>query len=104
MALESQIVDRILRYLNALEGCVAEKVHGNAFQFGRPDINGCWNSICFRIEVKTPDHGNKPSKAQELNLKKWARAGAVCFVAYSLNDVRYIFEEREDVWTKRKKR
>lgn len=89
MALESQIVDRILKYLNEkVEGCIAEKVHGNALQFGRPDINGCWKGRSFRIEVKTPDHGNKPTKAQELNLKRWEKAGALCFVAYSLDDVK----------------
>jgi hypothetical protein len=61
---------------------------GNAFQFGRPDINGCWRGRCFRIEVKSPDHGNKPSKAQKLNLKRWERAGALSFTAYSLKEVK----------------
>lgn len=88
LPLESQIVNRILKYLNSLDNCVAEKVHGNAFQFGRPDVNGCINGKSFRIEVKTPDHGNKPSKAQELNLALWEKAGALCFVAYSLDDVK----------------
>lgn len=88
MALESQITNRILKYLNGLEDCVAEKVMGNAFQFGRPDINACWKGRSVRIEVKTPDHGNKPSKAQELNLRQWSKAGALAFVAYSLEDVK----------------
>lgn len=93
MPLESSIVDRILKYLNGLPGCVAEKVHGNALQSGRPDVNGCYNGRSFRIEVKTPDHGNKPSKLQEQNLKKWKRCGALCFVAYSLDDVKeWIYE------------
>jgi hypothetical protein len=87
--LESQIVNRILKYLNEqVDNCIAEKVMGNAFQFGRPDINGCWKGRSFRIEVKTPDHGNKPTKAQELNLLKWEKAGSLCFVAYSLDDVK----------------
>jgi hypothetical protein len=88
LALESQITNRILKYLNGLEDCVAEKVMGNAFQFGRPDINACWKGRSVRIEVKTPDHGNKPSKAQELNLRQWSKAGALAFVAYSLEDVK----------------
>jgi hypothetical protein len=88
LALESQITNRILKYLNGLEDCVAEKVMGNAFQFGRPDINACWKGRSVRIEVKTPDHGNKPSKAQELNLRLWDKAGALAFVAYSLEDVK----------------
>jgi hypothetical protein len=90
LALESQITNRILKYLNGLEDCVAEKVMGNAFQFGRPDINACWKGRSVRIEVKTPDHGNKPSKAQELNLRQWSKAGALAFVAYSLEDVKEI--------------
>lgn len=93
MALESQIVNRILKYLNEeVKECIAEKVHGSALQSGRPDINGCWKGKSFKIEVKTPDHDNKPSKLQEINLKKWKKCGALCFVAYSLDDVKeYIF-------------
>ena len=63
MPLESSITNRILKYLNnEVENCIAEKVAGNAFQKDRPDINGCWKERCFRIEVKSPDHGNKPTK------------------------------------------
>lgn len=89
MPLETQITNRILKYLNeTVTDCVAEKVMGNAFQFGRPDINGCWKGKCFRIEVKSPDHANKPTKIQMLNLAKWKKAGAITIVAYSLEDVK----------------
>lgn len=89
MALESTITNNILKYLNyEVKDCVAEKVAGNAFQKDRPDINGCWKGRAFRIEVKSPDHGNKPTKGQLLNLKKWEKAGAISFVAYSVEDVR----------------
>lgn len=88
MALESQITDRIIKYLNSLDNCVAEKVMGNAFQSARPDINGCWCGRSLRIEVKSPDHGNKATKAQLLNLEKWRKAGALAFVAYSVEDVK----------------
>lgn len=93
MPLETTITKRILDWINGLEGGVAEKVMGNAFQFGRPDINACYRGRCIRIEVKTPDHGNKPSKAQELDIKKWRKAGALAFVAYSLDDVKRMFYE-----------
>lgn len=94
MPLETAITDSILKYLNGLPDCIAEKVHGSIYQFGRPDINACIQGRSVRIEVKSPDHGNKPSKAQKLDMKKWRKAGAVCFVAYSLADVkRRIFEE-----------
>lgn len=93
MPLEKSIQARILKWINSLEGGIAENVMGNAFQFGRPDINACFLGRSIRIEVKTPDHGNKPSKAQEIDIKKWRRAGCLAFVAYSLEDVQKIFEE-----------
>lgn len=97
MPLESQITNNIIKYINSLEGGIAEKVMGNAFQFGRPDINACYKGRCIRIEVKTPDHGNKPSKAQELDIKKWKRAGAIAFVAYSVQEVKEVIESLEDI-------
>lgn len=91
MPLESTIQAKILKYLNyEVKNCIAENVMGNAFQKDRPDINGCWEGRSFRIEVKSPDHGNKPTKGQLLNLKKWKKAGAIAFVAYSLEDVKKV--------------
>jgi len=91
MALETAITGSILKYLNSLENCVAEKVFGGMIgKKGKADINGCWKGRSFRIEVKSPDHGNETSLAQELNLKKWARAGALCLVVYSLKEVKEV--------------
>jgi penicillin-binding protein-related factor A (putative recombinase) len=88
MALESSITKRILGYLNRIEGCIAEKIHGNAFtKSGTADINACYKGKCIKIEVKTSDHGNKTSKLQERYLRNWAKAGAICVVAYSLREV-----------------
>ena len=92
MPLESAIVSSILGYLNGLKGCIAEKVHGNAFQSGRPDINACLEGQLYRIEVKTPDHGNEPTKLQLMNLKKWAKAGAICVVVWSLDEVKNLIK------------
>lgn len=88
--LESTIQNNIIDYLKRLPGCIAENVHGNAFQVGRPDINACYKGRLLRIEVKSPDHGNTPSELQKKNLQKWAKAGAVCFVAYSLEEVKWV--------------
>ncbi len=88
MALETTITNGIIKYLNGLHGCLAEKIMGNAFQKDKPDINGCWRGQMFKIEVKSPDHGNTPSEGQKYELKKWRRAGCVCFVAYSVADVK----------------
>lgn len=92
MPLETSITDSILDYLNGLDTCIAEKTMGNAFQFGRADINGCWKGRSFRIEVKTPDHGNKASAAQKISLKRWKRAGALCMVVYTLAEVKKVIK------------
>lgn len=96
MPRETSIVRRTLDYLNALEGCVAEKVQGTAFSSGKADINGCYKGRAFRIELKTPDHGNKASKKQVVNLLRWAKAGAATAVAYSLEDVIKVINSLED--------
>lgn len=88
MALESTITNNIIKYLNGIKECKAEKLMGNGFQKDKPDINGCCRGQMFKIEVKSPDHGNKPTPGQLLELKLWRKAGAVCFVAYSVEDVK----------------
>lgn len=88
---EAQIVKSILDYLNSQPLCVAEKVQGSASGSGKADINACYHGRCLRIEVKTADHGNKASEKQLVNMQRWERAGAICFVAYSLEDVKKCF-------------
>lgn len=90
MPRENAVVDRILEYLNGLKGCVAEKTQGTALSSGKADINGCINGRALRIEVKTLDHGNIPSKKQYVNLMRWNAAGAVCIIAYTVEDVKAI--------------
>jgi hypothetical protein len=88
--LEKTIQDNIISYLQHMTSCDAENVYGNSFSAGRPDINACYKGRLLRIEVKTPDHGNTPSDIQKANLKRWAKSGAVCFVAYSLEEVKCV--------------
>ena len=87
MPREQTIVNAILKYLNNLPYCVAEKVQGTALSSGKADINGCYKGHSLRIEVKTADNGNKASKKQLVNLKRWQAAGAFCCIAYTVNDV-----------------
>lgn len=87
---ESSIQSSVLQYLNSIPGCVAENVSGNARQRGRADINGCYKGKCFKIELKSEDTGYKPSKQQELYLKKWKAAGAIVGICYSLEDVKEV--------------
>jgi hypothetical protein len=92
MALEKTIQANVLKYLNSLPECEAENVHGNAYQKNRPDVNACFRGRLLRIELKTPDHGNTPTEGQKENLRKWSLSGAICFVAYSLEEVKYVVD------------
>ena len=93
MAREVTIVNSILSYINNLPYGVAEKVQGTARSSGKSDINACINGRCIRIEVKTADHGNKESKKQSINLRRWSAAGAVCGVVYSLEELKALLEK-----------
>lgn len=83
---ETPIVNKILKKLNSITGCTAEKVHGNAFQSGRPDINGCFYGYSFRMEAKSADTGYKATKIQLEDLARWERCGAVTGVVKSVDD------------------
>ena len=87
-ALESSVVNAIMKYLNGLPRCKAEKLMGNAFSKDKPDINGCWNGHMFKIEVKADPKGYKTTDGQKLELALWRSAGATTFVAYSVDDVK----------------
>lgn len=93
MAREVSIVDKILSYINGLPHGVAEKVQGTALSSGKADINACINGRCIRLEVKTADHGNKASKKQKINLRRWSAAGAICGVVYSLEEVKELLRK-----------
>lgn len=93
MAREISIVDNIIKYICSLPNGTAEKVQGTMRSSGKADINACINGRCIRLEVKTADHGNKASKKQSINLKRWAAAGAVCGVVYSLEEVKILLEK-----------
>nr|DAK45728.1 MAG TPA: Nuclease [Caudoviricetes sp.] len=96
MAVESTIVASILTYLNGLQGCQAEKTHGSAMSSGKADIYACYKGRFIRLEVKTSDHGNKASKKQLINLRRWRSAGAICAVVYSLEEVKNFISELEE--------
>ena len=94
--IEGSLQSSVLEYLNSLPHCIAENVSGNARQRGRADINGCYKGRCFKIELKSPDTGYKPTKQQKLYLKKWKIAGAMVGVCYSLEDVKEVLGIEQD--------
>lgn len=91
MSFETTITHNIMKYLNDMDGVIMEKVKGEAECSGRADINGCYKGRSVRIEVKTPDNKNKPSKKQLWNLWQWHKAGAIVMVVYSLKAVQEAF-------------
>lgn len=96
MARENTIVNSILKYLNSIRYCIAEKVVGNSNQKGRADINGCYKGRSIRIEVKTADNCNAASEIQKLNLMKWQEAGAYVLVAYDLDTVKQFIKNIDE--------
>lgn len=63
----------ILKYLNGLSRCYADKTHGSSYKKGQPDILGCLDGRTLAIEVKRPPESGR---ATEQTLEGWKRAGA----------------------------
>ncbi|QFP95362.1 nuclease [Microbacterium phage YuuY] len=79
---EAEVVRRMLKRLNAMPGVYALRTHGGAFQQkGTPDIMGCAHGRFFAIEAKRSAR-EKPSEAQQYNLKKFRQAGGTTFVSH----------------------
>lgn len=88
--LESTLQRKIQKYLkDNLFNSVVWKNHGNQYSvLGLPDIMCIYRGKIICIEVKIP--GNKPTKLQQVTLKKMEDAGAITGVAYSVEDVKKI--------------
>jgi hypothetical protein len=89
--LEKTITNQILKYLNGLPRCRARKIPGGTYGGGWPDIICVRSGRAVFIEVKRPKVG-RLTPLQEKELTLWHEAGAVCFVATSVDDVRGYFE------------
>lgn len=83
---EGRIVTKVLAYLNALPDGHARKVHGNAFTVGEPDVDACVRGRSVKVEIKVP--GGRATPLQAAVLDKWRAAGALAFVAHSVDEVR----------------
>lgn len=92
MSFEKSITTSIIAYIKKIGG-QAEKVKGDSSASGRPDINACYKGRCLRIEVKTPDNRNTTSKKQDINLKRWTHAGAICMTVYSRDAVKHFIRK-----------
>jgi hypothetical protein len=79
---EAEVVRKMLAALNALDGVYAIRTHGGSFQQkGTPDVLGCAHGRFFAIEAKRSAL-EKPSAAQQYNMKKFRRAGGKTFISH----------------------
>ncbi|QZD98623.1 nuclease [Microbacterium phage Jemerald] len=79
---EAEVVRRQMAVLNSMPGVYCLRTHGGSFQQkGTPDIMGCAHGHFFAIEAKKTAR-EKPSTAQQYNLKKFRRAGGKTFTSH----------------------
>lgn len=79
---EAEIVRRMLKVLNSMDGVYAVRTHGGSFQQkGTPDVLGCAHGQFFAIEAKRTAREN-PSTSQLYNLKMFRQAGGKTFVSH----------------------
>jgi hypothetical protein len=87
---EDSIVKAILRYINKLPRCVAEKTHGSAFKSGQLDITAAIAGRRVELEVKRP--GKDATPLQQRRMEKWASGDAVVGCVHSVAEVWDLFE------------
>lgn len=88
--LEKTLVKQIVKYLNSIEGCKAEKNHGSPYmKRGRPDIDVSYHGRHGVIEAKI--WPNRPTAAQYKQLREWEAAGSITLIAYDLEQVKQEF-------------
>jgi hypothetical protein len=95
MVLEKTEVQKVLRFLNKIPECHAEKRWGNPYEGGgKPDITGCYKGRRFEFEAKRV--GESPRKNQHWRLEEWEKAGAIVGIVYTLGDVIRLLELDDD--------
>ena len=94
--LEKNITNKILKYLKSLDKCFCFKEHGGSYgSSGIPDIICCYHGHFIGFEVKT-DKG-RTTALQEIQSRNINRAGGTAVVVRSLEDVKNILNETEEL-------
>jgi hypothetical protein len=83
---ESALQAKVMKFLLSEPGCHALNVHGSAFQTkGTPDIVAvvAGRAVFFELKVMP----NFVSPIQKHSMRQWSESGAICRVAWSLDEV-----------------
>jgi len=90
---ETQITRIILRKLRENFPGVWYKIHGGPYQeAGIPDIVGCYKGRLCAFEVKTPQKRTNVSLAQQYQIDRLTKAGALVHVVTSWDDVAFFMQ------------
>ena len=94
-ASEGATTTEVLQALNARPGHHFQKMHQGAHSgSGEPDLDGCVDGRCVKIEMKAP--GKQPTAKQNRRLLQWQQAGALVGWARSLDEVEQILDRTDD--------
>lgn len=92
---ESDLVRKILNYLNNLQFTNATKTHGNRYSAAQPDIDCVSSGVSVKIEVKVP--GNFPTPRQLAAIEAWRSAGSRCFWTDNLEEVVQVMQNLQEM-------
>jgi len=96
--LEKDITAAITRYLKTVPCCFFWKEHGGQYgTAGLPDLILCYRGRFVAFEVKTPT--GKPTKLQEITIRRIKDAKGKAFVVRSVQEVQAIIKNLEEDFT-----
>ena len=94
--LEKTLISTILSYLKSLPSCFCWKEHGGMYgTAGLPDILCCIAGRFVAFEVKTET--GKVTGLQKKTLRQIQNAGGAAFVVRSLDEVKAILRNLEEI-------
>ena len=92
---ESSIQKDISDYLTSKGAEVYNPKTGSHSKKGTPDLLLCFQGLFIAIEVKQP--GKKPSKLQQLRIKRDKKAGGIAFATDNLKEVKELINDISNV-------